>query len=501
MSLKFRWGLLVCAVAALGGCAVGPDFKSPEAPAAARYTETPLPEQTVAIPAVTPGGAAQRFVVGEAGDLLRGEPWWSLFQNTELNRLIEQALANSPTLAEAEARLRQAQEEYAARAGTSRYPAVDLGVSAARQQVNVEAMGITAIPSPPPFTLYNASVGVSYTFDWFGANARALEGLQAATEIKLYQWEAARLTLAANITAAVVREASLREQIDVLDLVIEAQRRQLAILEARRALGGVSDTEVQNVKSVLADTQARLPPLQRLLHGTRHQLASYLGQTPGEVALPSFRLADLRLPETLPLTVPSELVRQRPDIRAAEAMLHQASAQVGVATANLYPRLTLSGNFGSAVLSGEKLFADGFNLWNLGAGVTQPLFRGGELRAYKRAAEAAFDAAAAGYRQTVLQGFQNVADALRALETDALALEARSAAAGEARATYRLMEARHRLGGVDQWAVLDAERRYLETQLAQIQSTADRYADTVALFQAMGTGAAGAAEALNRTAP
>jgi NodT family efflux transporter outer membrane factor (OMF) lipoprotein len=202
--------------------------------------------------------------------------------------------------------------------------------------------------------------------------------------------------------------------------------------------------------------------------------------------LPLFYLADLQLPEALPLTIPSELVRQRPDIRAAEAMLHQASAQVGVATANLYPRLTLSGSFGSAALSGEKLFSDGFNLWNLGAGIAQPLFRGGELQAHKRAAEAAFDAAAAGYRQTVLQGFQNVADALRALEADALTLKACSVATDEALATYRLMEARYQLGGVDQWTVLDAERRYLEALLARSQSAADRYADTVAFFQAMG---------------
>ncbi|MDR2173739.1 MAG: efflux transporter outer membrane subunit [Burkholderiales bacterium] len=473
---------------AFTGCAVGPEFQPPEAPTATRYTETPMSEHTAAIPEIAHGGAAQRFVMNDAEDVLSGKPWWTLFQNTALDQLIEQALENSPTLTEAEARLRQAQEEYLARSGALRYPSVDANVSAARQQLEFETMGITAMPSPSPFTLYNVSVGVSYTFDWFGAHARALEGLQAATEIKSFQWDAARLTLAANITTTVVREASLREQIGVLDSVINALQKQLTILEARRALGGVSDAEVQNVKSALADYQARLPPLHRLLHSVRHQLALYLGQTPGEATLPQFHLADLHLPETLPLTVPSEWVRQRPDIRAAEAMLHQASAHVGVATANLYPRLTLSGHLSSAALSGEKLFAEGFNLWNLGAGVAQPLFRGGELQAQKRAAEAAFDAAAAGYRQTVLHGFQNVADALRALEADALTLKARSAATGEALATYTLMKARYQLGGVDLWSVLDAERRYFETLLAQTQSTADRYTDTVAFFQAMGTG-------------
>ncbi|MDR2016991.1 MAG: efflux transporter outer membrane subunit [Burkholderiales bacterium] len=498
MSRKNRWGFLIFAAALLGGCASGPDFKPPTAPTVMRYTETPMPGQTAAVSTDTHGGAAQQFVIGEMEDLLRGEPWWALFQNAALNQLIEQALASNPTLAEAEARLRQAQEEYLARAGATRYPSVDFNASAARQQVDFVTMGMTTMPRPSPFTLYNVSVGVSYTFDWFGANARALEGLQAATEIKSYQLEAARLTLAASVAATAVREASLREQIDVLNAMIAAQQKQLTILEARRALGGVSDVDVQNVKSVLADHQARLPPLQRLLYSTRHQLALCLGQTPSEAALPLFHLADLQLPETLPLTIPSELARQRPDIRAAEAMLHQASANVGVATANLYPRLTLSGGFGSAALSGEKLFAEGFNLWNLGAGIAQPLFRGGELQAYKRAAEAAFDAAAAGYRQVVLQGFQNVADALRALETDALTLKARSVAADEALATYRLMEARYRLGGVDQWTVLEAERRSLEARLAQIQSTADRYANTVALFQAMGTGVA---KELNPIAP
>ncbi|MCL2309791.1 MAG: efflux transporter outer membrane subunit [Proteobacteria bacterium] len=487
---KFQWGwkrrLLICVTASLCGCAVGPDFKSPETPTVARYTETPTPEKTADVSTVAHGGAAQRFVSSDTEDVLHGEPWWVLFQNEALNQLIEQALANSPTLADAEARLRQAQEEYAARAGMSRYPSVDVNASTARQQPNFETMGITAMPSPPPFTLYNASIGVSYTFDWFGANARALEGLQAATEIKSWQLEAARLTLAANIAAAAVREASLREQIDVLNTMIETQQKQFVILEARRALGGVSDADVQQLRSALAEHQARLPPLHRLLYSVRHQLALYSGVTPGEATLPQFYLVDLQLPEALPVTVPSELVRQRPDIRAAEAMLHQASANVGVATANLYPRLTLSGNFGAATLSGKDLFGEGFNLWNLGVGITQPLFRGGELRAAKRASEAAFDAAAAGYRQAVLQGFQNVADALRALETDALALKARSVAADEALATYRLMEARYQMGGIDQWSALDAERRYLEALLARVQSAADRYADTVALFQAIG---------------
>ncbi|MDR2244450.1 MAG: efflux transporter outer membrane subunit [Burkholderiales bacterium] len=482
----FKRSLFVCAAALLCGCAVSPDFKSPEAPTATRYTETPMPEQTADAPTLAHGGAAQRFLIGETEAVLHGNPWWALFQNAALDQLIEQALANNPTLAEAEARLRQAQEEYLARAGASRYPSVDVGASATRQQVDLVTMGMPTMPSPPPFTLYNTSVNVSYTFDWFGAHARALEGLQAATEIKSWQLEAARLTLAANIAAAVVREASLREQISILNTMIEVLQKQLTILEARRALGGVSDADLQQLKSVLADHQSRLPPLHQLLYSLRHQLALYFGQTAGEATLPQFRLVDLQLPEPLPLTVPSEWVRQRPDIRAAEAMLHQASANVGVATANLYPRLTLSGGFGSAALSGEKLFAEGFNLWNLGVGVTQPLFRGGELQAQKRAAEAAFDAAAAGYRQTVLQGFQNVADALRALETDALTLKARSAAADETLATYRLMDARYQLGGVDQWMVLDAERRYLEALLARVQSIADRYAGTVALFQAMG---------------
>ncbi|MDR0250591.1 MAG: TolC family protein, partial [Burkholderiales bacterium] len=239
------------------------------------YTEAPMLEQTVSVSTVAHGGAAQRFVIDGAEDLLHGEPWWTLFQNAALNQLIEQALANNPTLAEAEARLRQAQEEYLARAGSSRYPSVDVGASVARQQVDFVTMGMTTMPNPPPFTLYNVSVGVSYTFDWFGAHARALEGLQAATEIRSYQWEAARLALAANIAAAVVREASLREQINVLSTTSEALQKQLGILEARRALGGVSDADVQQRKSVLADHQTRLPPLHRQLYGVRHQLALY----------------------------------------------------------------------------------------------------------------------------------------------------------------------------------------------------------------------------------
>ncbi len=472
------WILVPAALAGLLGCAVGPDFHRPQPPEASGYAQA---EATVA--ASGPGGAAQRFSAG--ADLPR--QWWSLFHSEPLDRMVRRGLENSPTLAQARARLVQAQEELKAQAGADRYPAVDASLAATRQKIDLAALGETSVPNPGPFTLYNASVSVSYTLDLFGGNRRALEGLAAKVDYQRFELEAARQTLAGNIVLGAIRQGSLQAQAATLAALQTAQERQLAITGARFQAGGVSALDVQNQALLLEQTRAMLPPLVKQRAQIDHQLAVYGGQGPGDGRNEALDLATLHLPETLPQSLPSALARQRPDIRAAEALLHQASAAVGVATANLYPQITLSGSLGSERTSAGDL-TSGFNIWSLGGNLVQPLFHGGALRARKRSALAAYDEAAAGYRQSVLQGFQEVADSLSALDADARTLAARAAVTDHARAASGIAGQQYRLGGISELALLDAQRQRLQAELNQITAQADRYADTAALFQALGGG-------------
>jgi NodT family efflux transporter outer membrane factor (OMF) lipoprotein len=412
--------------------------------------------------------------------------WWTLFHSAPLDQLVRTGLEHSPTLAQARARLVQAQEEFKAQAGADRYPKVDASLAATRQKMDLAALGVTNIPSPGPFTLYNASVSVSYSLDLFGGSRRALEGLAAQVDYQRFEWEAARQTLVAYLVLSAIRQGSLRAQAAALEALLAAQDRQLAITRARFQAGGVSWLDVQNQALLLEQTRALLPPLARQRAQIDHQLAVYLGQEPSG-GNPGLDLATLQLPEPLPQSLPSALARQRPDILAAEALLHQASAGIGVATANLYPQLTLTGSLGSERTSAGDLLG-GFNIWSLGGSLAQPLFHGGALRARKRKAVAAYDEAAAGYRQTVLQGLREVADSLSALDADARALAAREAVAGHARASGRIAEQQYQLGGISQLALLDAQRQLLQAELDQVAATADRYTDTATLFQALGGG-------------
>ncbi|KWW35994.1 efflux transporter outer membrane subunit [Cupriavidus metallidurans] len=470
--------LLMCAaVMSLAGCAVGPDFRTPDAPADARYTSGPQPERLDA-----KDYPSQSLVEGDVP-----AQWWSLFRNPQLDETIRVALANSPTLTQAQAKLREAQENLAARTGATRFPQVDANFNATRQQVNLQSVGITQFPSPGPFTLYNASVQVSYALDLFGGQRRELEGLQATVDYQRYEFEAARLSLAANVATAAIREAGLRAQLADTVAMADAQKRQLAIMQKRLGQGGVARVDVQRQQAELAQTQALIPGLSQQIDATRHQLAVYTGQTPAAAQLPEFRLEDMQLPETLPVSLPSELARRRPDIRAAEALLHQASADIGVATANLYPQITLTASGGTQAMRMSDLF-NSFNVWSLAAGVVQPVFHGGELRAQKRAKEAAYEASLGAYRQAVLQGLQNVADTLRALDADAGTLQARADNARQTRDTLAIVNEQYRLGGVSQFTVLDAERQARQAALDLAQARATRLADSAALMQALGGG-------------
>lgn len=467
--------------AALTGCALGPDFRAPAPPETDAYTATPLPQETVAAPG--DGGAAQRFVAS------REIPaqWWTLFHSEELDRLIRQALEESPTLAAAQARLRQAQENRRARLGAL-FPSVDGNFSAERRQFTGASFGQPDAPGGT-FTLYNASVSVSYSLDLFGGTRRGLEALRAQVDYQRYLLEGAHLTLTSNIVTTAVQVASLRARVRATREIIAAGEEQLELVERQFQIGGASRSDLLAQQAQLAQTRATLPPLEKELAQARHQLATLAGRLPGEAAqLPEFELADLRLPPDLPVSLPSDLVRQRPDIRASEELLHEASARIGVATANLFPKLTISGDYGSQSTTLTGLFSGGTEVWSIGAGLLQPIFRGGALRAERRAAIAAYEQAEAQYRETVLLAFQNVADVLRALELDAHALKALAEAETAAHDSLDLTQKQYQFGAVSYLTLLNAQRQHQQARLALAQAQAARFADTAALFQALGGG-------------
>jgi NodT family efflux transporter outer membrane factor (OMF) lipoprotein len=477
-SFFVRVFLIVMSVVILSSCAVGPDFRLPDMATPGHYTAAPLPPQTVSV--TSESTAAQRFAFAEN---LQGE-WWTLFCSPELDLMIKQGLADSPTLTAAQAALRKAEEDLQATSGSVLYPAVNAGLQAARQQTSGNA---TTGPSST-FNLYNASVGVSYTLDLFGGSRRQIEAYQAQVDYQRYIFEATYLTLTANIVTTAIQEASLRAQIAATRYILAAQQKQLDVITKQLELGAVSKTAVLSQETELAMTRAGLPPLEKQLYLTGHALSVLIGKFPGEGKLPEFNLASLHLPESLPVSLPSVLAQQRPDIRASEAMLRQACAAVGVATANLYPQITLSGGYGFQAIATDVLFNGQSVVWNLGAGLLQPIFRGGELTARRRSAIAAYDQATAEYRQTVLKAFQNVADVLRALETGARTLQAQVQAEAAAKEALALIEKQYELGAVSYPALLIAQRDYQKTRINVIVAQAQRYADTAALFQALGGG-------------
>jgi NodT family efflux transporter outer membrane factor (OMF) lipoprotein len=465
----------------LGACAVGPDFERPATPERAGFGEPALPLQILA---ATPeaGGEAQRL---RSGNDLAAD-WWTLFRSAPLNRFIDEALRDNPTLAAASASLRQAQEVLAATKGNLQLPGVNGQLGVERERASGAQLGLPSLSST--FNLYNAQVNVSYTLDLFGGVRRQIEGQQAQVDYQVNQLRGAQLALTANIVTSFIREAQLRDQIQALRDVEKSQRAGLAIVERRFALGAVTRTDVLSQRSSLATTVAAIPPLERQRAQIRHLLAVYAGRSPSELDLAALDLTRLELPVDLPVSVPSDLAHQRPDVLEAESLLHQASAQVGVATANMYPQVTLGGNYGYVALSPSQLFEPASAAWGLTAGLIQPIFHGGALAAQRRAALAAFDVAAANYRQTVLLAFANVADTLRALEFDAQTLTAVTDAYVQARDAAELAQKQFDTGAVNYLSLLTAQQQYRQSAVVVVQARADRFADTAALFQAIGGG-------------
>ena len=465
----------------LAACAVGPDFSRPAAPDTNSYTSEPLATQTASAPVT--GGEAQHFV--PAAEIPK--QWWMVFHSQALNSLIEQALKNNPNLQQAEAALRVAQETMYAQQG-SYYPSVSANFTPTRQKEALGSVSSTAASGASLFNLHTAQLNVSYTADVFGGNRRQVESLQAQADSQRFQLEAANLTLTSNVVAAAIQEASLRAQIAATEEMVKIEQEQLDLFRRQLELGAIAEANVVAQVATLAQTKALLPPLQKQLAQERDLLSALAGRIPSEAQPEKFDFSMLQLPQELPLSLPSKLVEQRPDIRSAEEQLHSASALVGVAKANMLPQFTLSAAGGSMATQIGELFKAGNGFWTLAGGITQPLFEGGALLHKKRGAEAAYDQAAAQYRSTVISAFQNVADTLQALQFDADALQAAAVAKQAAADSLAIARRQVELGDIGYVSLLAAEQTYQQAVLVLIQAEANRYADTAALFQALGGG-------------
>jgi NodT family efflux transporter outer membrane factor (OMF) lipoprotein len=466
----------------LDACAVGPDFERSGAPDVSGYTREPLTQVTASTDVA--GGEAQRFVPGLD---IPGQ-WWVLFHSEPLNLMIEQAIRNNPTLPAAQAALRQARENVYAEQGAF-FPSITVNFSPSRNKTATGALSPISASGNPFYSLYTGQVTVTYAPDVFGGTRRQVESLEATAEFQRFQVEATYLTLTSNVVAAAVQEASLRGQIAATEEIIKIETESLSILQKQFELGQVANADVAAVEATLAQAQATLPPLQKQLAVQRDLLTALIGRFPSQEPAEKFELAALRLPQDLPVSLPSKLVEQRPDIQSAEAQLHAASAQIGVAVAAQLPQFTLTGNAGAASNQISQFLATpGTAFWAVAGNVAQTIFDAGTLLHKKRAAEAAFDQAAAMYRGTVITAFQNVADTLHALKFDADTLKAAYAAERAAAKSLEIARRQLQLGAITYLGLLTTQNTYQTALIAQVQAQATRYADTAALFQALGGG-------------
>jgi NodT family efflux transporter outer membrane factor (OMF) lipoprotein len=463
----------------MASCAVGPNFKKPAAPEVSDYTAAPL---TSTASANVAGGQAQRFAKG--ADITAD--WWSLFHSKPLNDLIEQSLASNPDLKAAHAALSVARENVLAQRGVY-YPNVSANFAASRQRQSGQIS--PALNSNVfLYNLFTPQVSVSYVPDVFGLNRRTAESLQAQEQEVRFQMLATYTTLTANVVVTAIQEASIQTQIDATRQLIDVNLKMLQILQYQFGLGYASRLDVAAQQSQLAQVSATLPPLLKQLAQLRDLLAVLAGRFPNQAEEEKFDLASLALPEDLPVSLPSALVAQRPDVLQAEANLHDASAKIGIAIANRLPNIVLTANAGSTASAMNQLFTSGTGFWGVGAAATAPLFQGGTLLHQERAAKAAYIQAAEQYRSTVLTAFQNVADTLTALEQDAEAVKASAAAADAAKVTLDLAQRQLQGGYAGYLSLLNAEQALQLSVIGLVQAQASRYADTAALFQALGGG-------------
>jgi NodT family efflux transporter outer membrane factor (OMF) lipoprotein len=478
--------LLGCAGAALAGvlsaCAVGPNYHPPAPPTQDGYTHEGLPPQTVSTGVAGPGGQAQSFQLGRD---LTGE-WWTLFGSAKLDALIQQAMTSYPDIAAQQAALRQDRETVRAGEGVF-FPQFQGQITASRAQTP----GALYFPGFPNFieNFFMAAVGVTYTFDIFGGERRTVEGLKAQAVQQSFVLEGSYLSLASNVATQAIQVASVRDQIAATNDIIAIEEHQLSIVQRRYQLGSQTRADILLQQSNLAGVRATLPGLQQQLAQAEHQLALLTGRSPRDTTPIELGLADLTLPHELPVSLPSSLVAQRPDIRQQAAVVHQMSAQIGVATANMLPQVTLQNtSLGNESTNAATWAEAATGVWSLGGQIAQPLFQGGKLRAQRRAAVDAYDHAVAQYRLVVLQAFQAVADALTAIENDAQALKAQRDALDAAQASLALTQRQYEVGAVDSVTLLQAQQSYQQARLNYVRALASRYTDTVTLFAALGGG-------------
>jgi NodT family efflux transporter outer membrane factor (OMF) lipoprotein len=463
----------------LGGCAVGPNFLRPAVPEAAGYGA--IPSHTTS--AATLDGEAQRFV----REMDIPGQWWAVFHSQPLNGLIERALKANPTITAAQATLRVAREDMLAQQGAF-YPTVTAGVSDARNLTPTRALSPVSASGNPYYSLFTAQLSISYTPDVFGLNRRMVESLGAQAENQKFQLEATYLSLTGNIVAAAVQEAMLHDLIAAQQDTIKADTDIRDIMRHQVSTGEVARADLLAQETVLAQAQQALIPLQTQMAQQRHLLAALTGGFPSDPVPQDFDLASLHLPRDLPVSISSRLVEQRPDLRAAAAIMHAASAQIGVAIANRLPQVTLNASLGTSPNSIANAFTPGNQFFNLASGLTQPIYDGGMLRHRQRAAEAQFDVSAAQYRSTLIAAFQNVADVLVALQSDAVALRAAVNSEQAAARSVEITRAELRLGAGSYLSVLAAEQFYQASRSSLVQVQAHRLSDTAALFAALGGG-------------
>jgi len=480
LSVTLRW-LAVSSLVGLTACAVGPNFHRPAPPAATDYGSAPTQGATAAAPGV--GGEAQHFVA----DMDITGQWWTLFHSAQLSALVEQSLKGNPNIDAAQAALRQARDLYKAQR-TTFFPTVQGEFDATRSKYATNTLTAPTVATSSIYNLYTAELSLSYMPDVFGGQRRALEAARAQVEVTRYQLIATYVTLSSNVVATAVQEASLRGQIAATERLLALQHQLTETVERQHGIGTASNLDLLAQQAAEAQIVATLPPLQKQLGQTRDALTALLGRLPSQEPAETFRLDDLTLPDALPVSLPSKLVAQRPDVRQAEENMHAASAQVGVALANMLPQFTITADTGSTALQIGQLFSPYTGFWDLGASLTQTLFDAGALIYRHRAAEDALDQAGAQYRAAVILAVQNVADTLRALRADADALKATAEADRAAKASFDLARQQYQLGTLSQVALLNAEQTYQQAEIALVQAQANRYADTAGLFQALGGG-------------
>ncbi len=497
--LEVRAGQAVCAAIAallLGACVVGPDFKAPPRPSAGAYA-APNAAPTSATP--VPGGAAQRFSTGNriAAD------WYQVFGSVQLNAIIAAALKDNPSLEAAQARLRQARSQLQL-ADSSRYPSATAGLGVSRDHLNAAQLGLNSPLFVNTFALYTAQASVSYDLDLFGANRRGIEAQRANLDAQRFQLRGTYLTLVSNLVVTALNAADLQDRITATNKIIADEQDQLTLVEGLEQAGSVSHADTLRAQTQLETVKATLPALRQQLTLQQTQLAILSGIDPGRFHALPLTLVDFKLPEDLPFSLPSELVRQRPDILAAESALHVASAQVGVATANLYPQLTLSAYYGVQGNELSSLFNPPARIWSFGGSLLAPLFRGGALHAERDSAVEAYNESFAEYRQTVLEAFGQVSNVLSAIDNDADGLQAQYATLDSARASRELVQGQYRQGAATYLDVLVAEQQSDQAELSYLSALGQRFVDTASLYQALGGGwwnAPAAAEASARGYP